>query len=87
MSEVPDFSSRCEGREKPLPPSHGGDRGRSRVDGGSRLGKGCAREDRIPNRLNGWQQSLLGVRTVIVVMKRGNARGAKDGRKANGGNP
>jgi hypothetical protein len=53
------------------------------VVGDSRLSRGNGREDGIPQRTEHWQQCRLGVRAAIVAQKRGNARGAKGGRKVN----
>jgi hypothetical protein len=56
------------------------------VVGGSRLQRERAREDGRPagTELRP-KRGPAGVRAAIVVKKRGNARGAKGGRKANGG--
>jgi hypothetical protein len=52
------------------------------VVGDSMFGKECTREDGRPGGIDRWQQCPSGVRAAIVAKKRGNARGAKGGRKA-----
>ncbi len=66
-------------------PRHGGACAASDVVGGSRLGRGGACEDGRPAGAGRWRQRPAGVRAAVGARKRGNARGAKGGRKANGG--
>ena len=57
-------------------------RGHAGVVGDSMSGKECTREDGRPARVGHSKECLAEVRTIIRAKKRGNARGAKDGRKA-----
>jgi hypothetical protein len=64
-------------------PSHGGSCVASDVVGGSRSGRGCVREDGRSAGAGSRQRLPAEVRTAIGAEKRGNARGAKGGRKVN----
>ena len=64
-------------------PSHGGSCVTSGVAGGSRSGRGCVREDGRPVGAGSRKRLPAGVRAAIGAEKRGNARGAKDGREVN----
>ena len=64
---------------------HGGLSTTAGVVGGSRLGRGGVCEDRRSARIGHRQRCRAEVRAVIVARKRGNARGAKGGRKWNCG--
>jgi hypothetical protein len=84
-------------------PSHGGPRAASGVDGGSRSGRGCAREDGRPAGTGHRKRCPAGVGAAIVAQaSRGKSRagktgttersrvttgGAKGGRKTDGGRP
>ena len=62
-------------------PGHGGKCAVFRVVGGSRSGRGCAREDGRPAGAGSRKRRPAGVTAAIRAEKRGNARGAKGGRK------
>ena len=68
-------------------PGHGGCGGTFRVVGGSRSGKGSAREDGRPDGTDHRQRCPSGVRAAVGAGKPGNAGGAKGGRKADGTKP
>ena len=61
--------------------SHGGPCVASSVVGGSRSGRGCAREDGRTAGAGSRKRCPAEVRAAIRARKRGNARGAKGGRK------